>query len=96
MLPQTLLIFGATAAALVGVWWIYSRTTLGLALRAAAVQPDGARVVGINVSRVTAATFASVRSALAVSGMASGRVGLCTFSCHQHWKAVAAKQEGVK
>jgi branched-chain amino acid transport system permease protein len=69
ILPQALLIFGATAAALVGVWWIYSRTTLGLALRAAAVQPDGARVVGINVSRVTAATFAAAGALAGLAGL---------------------------
>ena len=69
IIPQTLLIFATTAVALAVVWWTYARTTLGLALRAAAVQPDAARVVGINVSRVTAATFAAAGALAGLSGL---------------------------
>jgi branched-chain amino acid transport system permease protein len=69
IIPQTLLIFVATALALTAVWWIYSRTTLGLALRASAVQPDGARVVGINVSRVTAFAFAAAGALAGLAGL---------------------------
>src|SRR3954453_10385792 len=38
----------------------------------------------------------SARSLLAATGAVQSRVGICTFSCHQHWKAVEAKSEGVK
>ncbi len=38
----------------------------------------------------------AARSMLAAAGAARSRLGICTFSCHQHWKAVAAKQGGVK
>src|SRR5687767_12579760 len=40
--------------------------------------------------------LATVRSLLAATGARRGRVGICTFSCHQHWKAVAAGESGVK
>ena len=40
--------------------------------------------------------LAAARSLLAAAGAAKSRIGICTFSCHQHWKAVGAKQEGVK
>ena len=40
--------------------------------------------------------FAAAPSLLAASGAAKSRLGICTFSCHQHWKAVGAKHEGVK
>jgi len=69
IIPQTLLIFVATSLALIAVWWVYARTTLGLALRASAVQPDGARVVGINVSRVTAFAFAAAGALAGLAGL---------------------------
>ena len=39
--------------------------------------------------------LAAARALLAGVG-AKARLGICTFSCHQHWKAVAAKHPGVK
>lgn len=41
-------------------------------------------------------TLATARTLLAVAGPAKARLGVCTFSCHQHWKAVADKDPGVK
>jgi branched-chain amino acid transport system permease protein len=58
VIPQSFLIVGVTVVALALVWWVYSRTTLGLALRATAFQADGARLMGINTAAVMAATFA--------------------------------------
>jgi sugar phosphate isomerase/epimerase len=40
--------------------------------------------------------LAATRSLLAASGVAKTRIGICTFSCHQHWKAVQERREGVK
>ena len=40
--------------------------------------------------------FTAARSALAAAGAASTRIGMCSFSCHQQWKAVTAKHAGVK
>lgn len=40
--------------------------------------------------------LAAARSLLAAAGAAKSRIGICTFSCHQHWKAVGAKHAGVK
>jgi branched-chain amino acid transport system permease protein len=69
IIPQTLLILGATAIALAVVWWFYARTTLGLALRAAAAHPDAARVVGVNVSRMTAFAFAAAGALAGIAGL---------------------------
>lgn len=38
----------------------------------------------------------AARSLLAAAGGSRSPLGLCTFSCHQHWKAVGAKHEEVK
>lgn len=40
--------------------------------------------------------LAAARSLLAAAGATRSRIGICTFSCHQHWKAVGAKHGGVK
>ncbi len=40
--------------------------------------------------------LAAARSLLAAAGTAKSRIGICTFSCHQHWKAVQEKRDGVK
>lgn len=69
IIPQTILIFAATAIALAAIWWLYSRTIVGLSLRAAAVQPDGARLVGVNVSGAVALSFGA-------SGAVAGLAGL--------------------
>jgi sugar phosphate isomerase/epimerase len=39
---------------------------------------------------------AAARSLFAATGTKRARIGLCTFSSHQHWKAVADKHHGVK
>ena len=41
-------------------------------------------------------SLASSSSLLATAGEARSRLGICMFSCHQHWKAVQASEPGVK
>lgn len=36
-------------------------------------------------------TMAFVRGLLAQAGVSSPRLGICAFSCHQHWKALSAQ-----
>jgi len=40
--------------------------------------------------------FAAARSLLGAAGVSQARLGICSFSCHQHWKAAGAQHEGVK
>jgi len=44
----------------------------------------------------TLPALATARSLLAASGVEKSRLGICSFSCHQHWKAVGEKVAGVK
>lgn len=69
VIPQTGLIFGAVVVTLAVIWWIYSRTTIGLMLKAVAVQPDSARLVGIDVSRVMAGTFGAAGALAGIAGL---------------------------
>jgi branched-chain amino acid transport system permease protein len=43
---------------LVCLWWFLARTWIGRAIRAAAVNPQGAMLVGIDIAAVSAVTFA--------------------------------------
>lgn len=42
------------------------------------------------------ATITAARSLLAASGLGSSRLGLASFSCHQHWKAARDGKAAVK
>jgi branched-chain amino acid transport system permease protein len=54
--PKVVAFFGALAVAAV-LWLLISRTDLGRAIRAVAKEPQGARLVGIDVEHVFAASF---------------------------------------
>ncbi|MGE3310704.1 MAG: sugar phosphate isomerase/epimerase family protein, partial [Limisphaerales bacterium] len=40
--------------------------------------------------------LAAARAVLADAGAARCRLGICTFSCHQHWRAVASGDDAAK
>ncbi len=44
----------------------------------------------------TLPALAAARSLLAATGVAQSHIGICTFSCHQHWKALQSKHPGVR
>jgi branched-chain amino acid transport system permease protein len=50
--------FGVAAIVMAALYVMLNRTWLGRAIRASAVNPDGAALVGVNVGAVAAATFA--------------------------------------
>ena len=58
ILPQTLWILVLTGVAILLLVLFFRKTTLGLAMRAVAANEQAARVVGLNVGRVKAASFA--------------------------------------
>jgi branched-chain amino acid transport system permease protein len=60
--------FVVAAGVLAALYVILMRTWLGRAIRASAVNPDGAALVGVNVGAVAAATFAVGVSAAGAGG----------------------------
>jgi sugar phosphate isomerase/epimerase len=44
----------------------------------------------------TLTALAAARTALEAAGQGRARLGICTFSCHQHWQAVRQKTPGTK
>jgi branched-chain amino acid transport system permease protein len=58
ILPQTLWILALTAVAIIGLVLFFRKTSLGLAMRGVAANPEAAAVVGLKVWRIKAASFA--------------------------------------
>jgi branched-chain amino acid transport system permease protein len=54
---------------MVGLTYMVTRTRLGRGMRAVAENPDAARVLGVNVDRITAVTFAISSALGAVAGV---------------------------
>jgi branched-chain amino acid transport system permease protein len=67
---QTLWVWGLTALALLGLWLLYSKTKLGLAMRATAVSHDASRLCGVDTARVVMITFALAAALGALAGVA--------------------------
>lgn len=66
---QGLWIVGATLAIIAGIWWLLMRTALGEALRACAENPTAARLMGIDVPRMTLFSFTLAAFIAAVGGI---------------------------
>jgi len=55
---QDIMIFVMSLGGILLLGWILNNTRIGLAVRAVAQNPAGAKIVGINIKRIFAATFA--------------------------------------
>jgi branched-chain amino acid transport system permease protein len=66
---QGLWVLGATIAIIVGIWWLLMRTSLGEALRACAENPAAARLMGIDVPRMTLFSFTLAAFIAALGGI---------------------------
>lgn len=68
--PQTLWIWGLTAAAVCALTYVYRRTAFGRAMRACAVDRRAARLVGVDARRMVTASFALAAGLGALAGLA--------------------------
>ncbi|WP_203076242.1 branched-chain amino acid ABC transporter permease [Falsiroseomonas ponticola] len=73
--PDQMLVLGVTAAAVIGLHVLLTRTTLGRAMRATAQNPALARVAGVDVEGVVRATWVIGAGLAAVAGVMAGLVG---------------------
>ena len=71
---QTLWIFGATVLMLGMTFWFLHRTTPGRAVRACAENPVAARLMGINVSRLSLIVFVASGAVGALAGAVTAPV----------------------
>ena len=66
---QGVWIAAATVVIIAGMWWLLMRTALGEALRACAENPSAARLMGIDVERMTLLSFTLAGFIAAVGGI---------------------------
>lgn len=66
---QNVLIVAVTAVLFVLQGWLFQRTRLGFQLRAAAEDPETARLMGVRVNRMTALTFGLAAAYAGVAGV---------------------------
>lgn len=64
-----LIVFGATALLLAGMWFLVQRTKVGTALRAVSHNQDAAALMGIPVGRIITFTFALGSALAAIAGI---------------------------
>lgn len=67
---QTLWIWGATAAAVLALAFLYRRTAFGKAMRATSIQRDAARLVGVDAQAMVTYSFALAAGLGALAGLA--------------------------
>jgi len=73
--PDQLLVIGLTAVVVVALHLLLTRTTLGRAMRATAMNPALARVAGVDVEGVVRATWVIGAVLAAIAGIFAGLVG---------------------
>lgn len=66
---QSFFIIVVTVAVFAGVWWFFERTLAGKSFEAVAIDRRAAALMGINLRRVTAASFAAGAGAAGLAGL---------------------------
>ncbi len=67
--PQNLWVLGVTLMAIAALAWLFNRTLTGKAMRAVALNPRAAALMGIDVNRMVMLSFALAGGLGAVAGM---------------------------
>jgi branched-chain amino acid transport system permease protein len=79
--PYDLFVFGTVLVVVVGLALVFTRTDVGLRMRAAAFAPDMSRLLGVNVGRMLTLSWAL---AAAVGALAAMLVVPTEFGAHPH------------
>jgi branched-chain amino acid transport system permease protein len=69
LLPQVLWVLGASAAAVIALWWFFNRTLAGKAMLAVSHNRLAAQLMGISVGRVLLMSFALSAALGALAGV---------------------------
>lgn len=67
--PYDLFVFGVVAAVLIGIGLLFTRTPIGLRMRAAAFAPETARLLGVNTARVLTLGWALASAVGAIASL---------------------------
>lgn len=80
VLPQSLWVLAGSAFAVLALGWFFNRTLYGKAMRATAMNPLAARLMGISTRGVMRASFALAAALGALGGVLSAPI---TFTSHE-------------
>ena len=83
IVAQGLWIAGTAAAVIIALWYLLSRTMLGKELRACAENPLAARLMGIDVPRMTVLSFALAAMIGAIGGIVVAPISSLQFDSGQ-------------
>lgn len=67
--PQAFWVLGSTLVCIVALWFLVSKTKIGRGLRACAENPDAAKLMGIDVPRMTLLSFGLATFIAAIAGV---------------------------
>jgi len=76
---QGLWVLGVAGAVFAGLWWFFTRTYAGAAVRACAINPRAARLMGIRVDRVFLLAFALSGALGATAGAVVAPITYATY-----------------
>ena len=79
ILPQSLWVLGGAAVAVLALGWFFNRTLSGKAMRATAINPLAARLMGISTRRVMRVSFALAAALGALGGVLTAPI---TFTAY--------------
>ncbi len=78
--PDTLLVFGMVVVLTLFIWFFFTRTSLGKALRASAENPRAASMIGINVDRVQDIAFLLAGVICGIAGVLIAPITFLSFN----------------
>jgi branched-chain amino acid transport system permease protein len=79
VLPQSLWVLGGAAVAVLALGWFFDRTLAGKAMRATAINPLAARLVGISTRRVMRLAFALAAALGALGGVLAAPITFTSY-----------------
>ncbi len=79
VMPQSLWVMGVTAVAVLGLTLFYSRTLIGKAMRACAINRVAAQLMGISVPQMVAWSFALAAGLGAIGGIVVAPITMTQF-----------------
>lgn len=79
VLPQSLWVLGGTALAVLALGWFFGRTLYGKAMRAAAINPMAAQLMGISTRGVMRTSFALAAALGALGGVLTAPITFTSY-----------------
>lgn len=80
LMPQTLFIYVAVGLVFLGIWFFFEKTRLGTAAKVVAIDPEAARLMGVNIQRVVMLSFLAGGAIAALGGLLMAPLSAAIFT----------------